>query len=46
MILLLLFVDAYEACKVGDLAKVKELMPGLIVMINDCKKEYMTLLMM
>ena len=40
------FVDTYNACKLGDLAKVKNLMPGLIVMINECKKEYMTLLMM
>uniref|UniRef100_A0A1X7UH02 non-specific serine/threonine protein kinase n=1 Tax=Amphimedon queenslandica TaxID=400682 RepID=A0A1X7UH02_AMPQE len=37
--------DAYDACKVGDLTKVKELMPGIVVMINECKKEYMTLLM-
>lgn len=40
-----LSVDMYEACKVGDLSKIKLLMPDVQVALNDCKKEHMTLLM-
>ena len=36
----------YDACKAGDLINVKELMPGILDMLNEAKKEYMTLLMM
>ena len=41
-----MIIDVYDACKAGDLIKVKELMPGILDMLNEAKKEYMTLLMM
>jgi ankyrin repeat protein len=38
--------DIYEACQKGDLEVVEELLPQVIVIINQCKKNNMTLLML
>ena len=46
IIIINIIIDVYDACKVDGLIKVKELMPGILDMLNEAKKEYMTLLMM